>query len=142
MSNDDWIKLEDAIPKLNQEVEVKFYDGDIEKAKLITDYNYFCTKSYLCLENPDKGIVNLRKVIGWRPIPEKRPDFRKLKEGDFIVFIFEETGTEGCGYYDNYDSKIFHVSRLKNGYSKDAFEKSMIKKIIRINMEEHKFEEI
>jgi hypothetical protein len=82
----EWIQFDDQMPKLNQEIEIKFNDEQIEKA--IFKANRF--KEYFVIEyDSETGIkyANLNRCNYWRPIKEKRPDFKKIKYGDLKMYF-------------------------------------------------------
>jgi hypothetical protein len=137
MSNEEWIKFEDEMPKLNQRVRLKFKNGSTYEAKLIISEDSLNFLVFM-------GNVNVKQIVGWQHIKVKGPDFNKLKDKDFISFIINDgtVNVEGTGYYHDYDDDVMHVYRLKNGYSPNSFKKANIKKIIRIDLEENTFEEI
>lgn len=69
MSNENWIKFEDEMPKLNDNIEAIFEDGKIEKLCMETDFDYAGDVVYFCLRkksNSEK--INLREAKGWRPL--------------------------------------------------------------------------
>lgn len=138
----DWIKFDEAMPALNQEVEVEFYGGEIFKTTLRT---FDCKKFYFSEKNNyhPPGFQGVR----WRPLLEKRPDFNKLRVGDFIVFTYGEEKQRVGGYLieNNLTEQYLKISIEKNekGYKiLIGFLFSRISRIQRINFADNKIEEI
>lgn len=65
MSNENWIKFEDEMPKLNQEIEVKYKFGNILKSSLVIGASGFQNCLLLECEN---HYADIEKLEGWRPL--------------------------------------------------------------------------
>jgi hypothetical protein len=153
-----WISVKDSLPKIGEDVEVT--TGDIEVttcgfpvvAKLLpeekqwgffkrTVYGFFKGKEEICVSH-------------WRPIPEKRPDFSKLKKrpdfsklkiGDLIYIEMNNLfiNYNKCGYVKSVDNySLITASYQDLTEAKLSTQISRIKKITRINLENKTFEEI
>lgn len=134
-NDESWIKFADQMPKLKQEIEVKFEDESTYKAKL--EYDSYPDRFFI---QSEQGIANVKRCKYWRPIKEKRPDFSKLKKDDILLLKYR-----GC---ENTPDDIYPV-RFSSMNDKGIFTynsgnhvKDLIKKITRINLEEQTFEEI
>lgn len=135
--DEGWIWPLKRVPEEGQEVEVKrlSFERDF---KSVFDGEFF-----LEFDNDEKTIHD---VIAWRPLREgkkpedKKPDFSKLREGDFVVVSLLNVGVENkivdlVGYFRTSSWDTFYFSRLKNGFDVCEKLKKDIKKIIRINID-------
>ena len=139
--SDNWIKFEYEMPKLTQEVELIYKDGEIIKAKLLMS-SCDGASCFLFDSEDKKDYIKPFYLKGWRPLPEKRPDFGKLREGNLIAISYYERNQIYVGFFNNYfDDDYIEISSHKNG-SGITFCKKKINKITKINLEEQKFEEI
>lgn len=148
-AENDWRTLEEEMPTLNQEVEVKFNNEEIRKLRFVIN-----NKTFFIFQNTGRTFTGYPdNIVGWRPLPpERKPDFGKLKKGDFIV-IESENEKSGVFYSHQDDLTISFIS-ISYNVSLSSFEneifkkfewccaKSYIKKITRINMQTKEFEEI
>jgi hypothetical protein len=138
-----WLTFEEGMPRLSQEVEVKFKDGEIKELFLTLEEEPISEIGRLIFVSRDKSFTaNLKQIESWRPIPEeteRKPDFGRLNIGDHIVINDNEACGCFCGISGNYlglstlkkDSSIFLSCDMVN-----------IKKLTRINFETKEFEEI
>lgn len=138
IANEGWIRVSYELPRLNVGVEVKFRNNEVSTGKLIHSSNHF----FWSVDCP-----HTLEVEAWRTIPEKCPDFRKLRDGDFIRIEYKNTDFFMVGYIvaDTRDDDSFSIHPAnKEKYSERCFTqfKEKIKKITRINIEEKTFEEI
>jgi len=127
-----WIKFEDEMPKLNQEIEIKFKRGKIEKSRVEAVFLYI-----------EDTYENIKTLQGWRPIKrEKRPDFGKLNIGDLIVINYNN-GDKVTGFYKKIDDRFIELKPFMNDTERNFISvHTGIKKITRINTEDKTFEEI
>jgi len=70
----EWIKLDDCMPRLNQEIELKFKNGEQSKAVLKIIYEEEGDSQisfYLSQLNDDEHLhANPHRIDGWRPLDE------------------------------------------------------------------------
>lgn len=141
----DWIKLKDKMPNLNQEIEVKSYDGITEKTILtIAPYGDGDTLFFKSSSFEYELTITVSEIEYWRPILEKKPDFSKLKENDLILFTYSGLKEEeNVGFFHSMREDI-KIAREKSSDCPTliSYDPSAIKKIIRINPETGKVEEI
>jgi hypothetical protein len=148
----EWRNIRQELPKINQLVDVKFnhqwlHDTFIEKAKFSVS-----NEGFIGFLNSKGLLYDIDRISGWRPIPEKRPDFSKLKEGDLIYIDLNYANIEyiqNAHFFlrmdeDEIRTLVFHKSCHGKGCSlcHSGIGISGIKKITRINIEEKTFEEI
>lgn len=133
---DDWTLFTDALPLVDKKIEVKFENGSICETKLESVFftNFHLSEDYEYL--PGTG-----KAIEWRYKKEKKPDFRKLKEGDHIIAT-NNCGEKASGFIYAMDNFNLHISMWSEGESRGIINICTIKEIIRINPETKEFEEI
>ncbi len=135
MKENEWVKIEDSLPKIGVNVQLKFTDMTESTGTL----EYFKYKNGLSF-----GCWNLSSITHWRYPTEKPLDFSKLKRGDLIIIENVDKSNDVCAYFKELiDSKIF-VDPYRELDSDHSFHryKQTTKKITRINLEEQKFEEI
>lgn len=147
MKENEWINPREVLPKIGQLVEVKFHAsvGDsVENSKFDINDN-----GYIGFLNPRKIMYDFHQIMGWRHIPEKRPDFSRLIYLDKIVVKYEVDGetSETIGFFSRvYGSQCQFLEVLSDKVMDcaviDECPLSRITKITRINLEEKKFEEI
>jgi hypothetical protein len=147
MNNDEWIKFEDAMPRLNQEIEIQFDDNRILKVHLVKEADHKGWIINFVLFNDLKGEANLERVVGWRPLQEKKPDFSKLKEKDMLrlTLRFGKEEEIFIGFLVCMDENILTMSPIFTApypHNSFSYHKSTVKSIIRINPETKEFEEI
>ena len=80
----------------------------------------------------------------WRPIPEKRPDFSKIKKGGLVFIECFVIGDSKIGFIKKIGNKYIDTICLKRDDARRIYKTKInqIKKITRINVEERTFEEI
>lgn len=140
MSN-EWIRCDERLPKVNE----KIFVGNKQEGCEVTEYGQNFLSSHYFASLHRNGYIWLYPMNGithWRPIPEKRPDFSKLNNGDLIV-----VENNICGYVISIskDLDTVTIGYIKsNDYMKHSFHCEYFenKKITRINIEEQTFEEI
>ena len=120
----EWIRVEDRLPGIDTIVELKFNEYGRE-------YQYSSKLS---------SLVTLSHMTHWRPIPEKRPDFSRLRKGDIVVIEYSTHKKDVDGLYPikiHSMNDIVIYSETSGNYLFEG-----IKKITRINLENETFEEI
>lgn len=134
---DEWIKVIERLPNINEEVEVYNVHNTIQKAKLMKAGFNYC------------WVPTVWYVEMWRHIQEKKPDFSKLNRGDLLLVHYPvedlDEGRAISGHLVAQDKDILWLSSCYSNYvtySGHANRKINIKKIIRINIENQTFEEI
>lgn len=143
MQTEAWIKLKDKMPNLHQEIEVKSYGGITEKTALVIgpygDGDTLFFKSREC-----EYTLTVSEIEYWRPILERKPDFSKLKENDLILFTYSGLKEEETVGFLHSMKESIKIAREKSSDCPTlvTYDPSAIKKIIRINPETKKFEEI
>lgn len=140
-NEDEWIDINDQLPKIGELIEVVvpiLYRQSIEKSIFTFNNNEY--SFYFKSEYSEKPWHNIKK---WRHIKEKRPDFGKLREGDFIAI---ETNNRICnmavGFFCGFDIDGDLMIGIQKSNHHEAIYRSEIKKITRINLETREFEEI
>lgn len=140
MSYNEWISVKESMPGLEKKVEIKFIDNEKENATLkehIGGIGFFDDSHYSLLP------FRLKQITHWRPIPEKRPDFSKLRNGDLIVIEYSERRESYTFFVSGFDKS--HLNGMLGDHLSGGeynFYVEDIKKITRINIENHTFEEI
>jgi hypothetical protein len=166
-----WLTFEENMPRLNQEVEVKFKDGEIKELFLTLEEEPIYEICRLIFVSKDKSFTaNLKQIESWRHIPEekkRKPDLYKhvpaiekykksLNKGDlilinckndlvssyFIGFFKEITGNYDDDGNDHNIYIHFCSEDLLEKWSAQSLFFDFIQKIIRINFETKEFEEI
>lgn len=138
MSDKGWISVKNKLPEINKTVEVIEEDAfscRIVKARLMNNEigNFSFYNFHEKINHPLK----------WRPNPEKRPDFSKIKQGDLILVDPKNTPVLVVGYLNNIYDKFLYLNMTSILSSKNyEILKEEIKKITRINLESKTFEEI
>lgn len=141
MSGREWISVFNRMPGINMQVEILFKDGKERKAGF--DWSSHL-KQFVFSDSSDLVYCS-ENITHWRPIPEKRPDFSKLKEGDFIILETEDDTIYRAIFLGNhkdweYPVEIIYSDRI--GYTRRTIKLEIIKKVTRINTETKTFEEI
>ncbi len=141
MNENEWISVEDSLPGAQKIVELKFKNAHIYEGKISFD-----NAGHIAFKD-ERGIeYYFENLTHWREIPEKRPDFSKLNEGDLINI--EEVGGENiCAYFikicsNSHKEFIDLTIRKKSDSTWTTICVEFIKKITRINIAEKTFEEI
>jgi hypothetical protein len=154
-----WLTFKEGMPRLNQEVEVKFKDSEIKKLFLTLEEEPIYEICRLIFVSKDKSFTaNLKQIESWRPIPEeteRKPDFGRLNQGDFILFEYDVRHDNPKLKYSKISGFVKKGFLESNGYLTIAtelqycyfhdevqYDKDKIIKITRINMETKEFEEI
>lgn len=142
-SSDEWISIEDSMPPINKNVEVLTTGNHKHEACLIYICDGFCLSKFEFKSGSSSRAIN---VTHWRPLPENKPDFGKLKEGDPLIVQFSY-GLTTLLTFIKIDNAEYPF--LGYFYSPSAHEVisarsplDEIKKITRINLEKQTFEEI
>jgi hypothetical protein len=145
-SKDDegWVTLSKQVklPKTGEPIEIMFSDGKIKKSELfVSSYN-----DIIFLHTSSE-----RPIIKWRYPKELKPDFEKLKNGDFLIVSYEDPEDKDfpvimrCGYYFClFDYKFVlnpDLPQIKNLQVR-VYEFNKVKKITRIDIEKQTCEEI
>lgn len=79
MSNENWIKFEDEMPKLNQDIEIKYKSGKIFKSRFVIGTSSSITGIFLLA--CEDYYADIEKLEGWRPLKIEND-----KADDWILF--------------------------------------------------------
>lgn len=137
MKENEWISVEENLPPVNKTIEVKdegIFSCRIIKAKLLNnEIGNFSFYSF------NEKIIH---PIYWRHLPEKRPDFSKLKRDDLVVIEYKNSNR--IGFVGSiYERQILiNSDSLFEDCASSVLDKDKIKKITRINLGKKTFEEI
>lgn len=148
--SDEWISVFDQLPPLDVEVETSRRPSEIKENKDISDnrlirkledgsYHWFIT----FIDN-NLSWSHWRKKIKKQEEKQNIPNFEKLKEGDliFVNWVSDKEYHE-VGFFIDI---VYNSIKLKTGNNMEEYFLSAsltdIKKITRINIEKHTFEEI
>src|SRR5579862_4633363 len=88
---DVWISVKNSMPGIGKVIEILFMNGSIRKCKFC-----YCKKdTQFCFSIKSEIIdssycLEEEKITHWRPIKERKHDFGKLNEGDFLIIIYED----------------------------------------------------
>lgn len=142
MKENEWISTRDAMPGIGCVVKI-MYQGD----ELTSEFYYSNSKNKLVFYYNDHVHIDPENVSQWKKIPEKRPDFSKLKEGDLVILSTKKSDSFIVGYIVektiDYDSfAINPCNKVHYSGSCYTFRNNAITKITRINLEKQTFEEI
>lgn len=141
----EWISVYDQLPKIDKRYIVgneKNADGDI---KTIGEDVFHCVTFHPFRPCVYCWMINHTGVTHYKEIAEKRPDFSKLKNGDFIHVEWQYENRVlvrmSIGKFDEIDSCGFFIIKSSD-CCRFHIKINDIKKITRINLEEKIFEEI
>src|SRR5688500_5705106 len=137
MKDNEWVSVQESLPGIGKKVKVKNNLGVIVKA-----YIRINIEGEYEFVNEDGFVFYAVSVKEWQYIPEKRPDFSKLRNADFIFLEFK-SGRKSSAFFDCIAQEEYMILRVSTS-SIATMEESLkeIKKITRINLEEQTFEEI
>ncbi len=134
-NEDGWIDIKYKIPEIGNEFELKTESGKIVKGTLFFSLP-FCEESKMAV---GEKITHLRQIT-------KRPDFGKLREGDFIFYEWSNSNLKGktAGFFDRIKDgciDTFSDTNHEEGII-DSCSIDFVQKIYRINLETKEIEEI
>jgi predicted mannosyl-3-phosphoglycerate phosphatase (HAD superfamily) len=137
MNENEWISVDKALPEIGKDVLIITSSSKEYCEATLKQEKFFGTNVFLFRNG---GFVYA--PTHWRPIPEKRPDFSRLKIGDAILINLPDTKI--CFLHEIDEENILTCSYLEDYKSYSTFwhPKKRIKKITRINIQEQTFEEI
>jgi hypothetical protein len=135
MKENGWISVCESLPKTDSVVDIMVvgtseeFTANFKNEKLCGADVFLFRKNYRVYD-----------VVRWRYPIEKRPDFSKLMDGDFIIIEYpiRNDGNDGK-YFVRFSSSNENVIFTK---SSGNYLIEGIKKITRINIEKQIFEEI
>ena|ERR1700720_2753441 len=143
--DNSWISIHERLPEILKKAMVKTerpYSILSGYLKVKTD-NCCSERVYFEFEDINGNIMN--KITHWRYIEERKPDFSKLNEGDFIhieYYKFKDIIFKEFGYlYKIVPDNALYITSLEGSLGLQIILEN-IKKITRIDIEKQTFEEI
>lgn len=154
MTDEKWVSVKDEMPGIGKKVQVTFSSGRYEELNFKID-----DVGGLGFFDQNGTIYFSYKISHWRYPIDKRPDFSKCNDGDFVYIITNENKSYYGIIYKA--SQLFehsvdnahtvsevlllgteHIKNEAHLYAQNRLFRENIKKITRINLEKNTFEEI
>jgi hypothetical protein len=140
--NDGWISVNDALPGIGKAVEILFENSIVVFSTNIAISN----GNFVFKENGGLmgNTFNSGYISHWRPLPERKPHFEKLREGDLLVVLTKDWKIIS-GFLRKIEDGTIRLSTecfSDSGYIGHVILENETKKITRISLEEKTFEEI